>query len=237
MTSKFSTAGLPASKRQCGSVAADILDDVIRRHLSARRLIRQTGNSLDILDWGRKYLPEYFSQPPSSLHLWIAEQLADACHNRGTKLNILGPRGAAKSTVASLCLPLRLALERWEPYIWIVSDTVRQARAHLESIKAELLENQRLAKDFPLAVGRGPSWNAHTIVLKNGVAIEAIGAGQSVRGKRLRQHRPTLIICDDLQNDYHIRSACRRERSHDWFHGMLMKAGTARTNVVNLATA
>jgi hypothetical protein len=40
-----------------------------------------------------------------------------------------------------------------------------------------------------------------------------------------------------LQNDGHIGSALQREHSRSWFHGTLMKAGTARTNVINLATA
>jgi len=74
-------------------------------------------------------------------------------------------------------------------------------------------------------------------VLRNGVSIEAFGAGQRLRGRRRRAHRPTLIVCDDLQNDGHIHSARQRESSQAWFHGALLKAGTARTNIVNLATA
>jgi hypothetical protein len=45
-------------------------------------------------------------------------------------------------------------VEGWEPYIWIVSDTLRQAQTHLENLKAELTENRRLAGDYPFAVGR-----------------------------------------------------------------------------------
>ena len=37
---------------------------------------------------------------------------------------------SAKSTVATLCYVLRAALEGWEPYIWIVSDTSDQAARH-----------------------------------------------------------------------------------------------------------
>ena len=118
---------------------------------------------------------------------------------------MLGPRGGAKSTLGTLAYPLRAALEGREPYIWIVSDTQHQACAHLENIKAELLDNPRLAADYPDAVGRGPVWRAGAIVLRNGVAIEAFGTGQRIRGRRRRAHRPTLIVCDDLQNDGHIR--------------------------------
>src|SRR5262249_28951091 len=32
-------------------------------------------------------------------------------------------------------------------------------------------------------------------------------------------------------------SACLREQTRNWFHGALLKAGDARTNILNLATA
>jgi predicted phage terminase large subunit-like protein len=121
--------------------------------------------------------------------------------------------------------------------VWIVSDTRHQAHAHLENLKAELLDNPRLAEDYPEAAGRGPVWRAGGIVLRNGAAVEAFGAGQRIRGRRRREHRPTLIVCDDLQNDGHIQSALQRDRSRTWFHGTLLKAGTPQTNVLNLATA
>lgn len=208
-----------------------------RRHGQSRRLSRCERDGVDLLAWGREYLPEHFRRPPSIMHRWLAEQFAAARSMRGTKINVLGPRGGAKSTLGTLGLPLRAAVERWESYIWIVSDTKHQACAHLENLKAELLENRRLARDYPEAAGRGPLWRGNSIVLRNGVAIEAFGAGQRIRGRRRRQHRPSLIVCDDLQNDGHIRSIVQRENSRNWFHGMLMKAGTARTNMVSLATA
>jgi predicted phage terminase large subunit-like protein len=153
------------------------------------------------------------------------------------KLNVLGPRGGAKSTIGTLAFVLRAAVEGCEPYIWIVSDTRHQACAHLENVKAELLDNPRLAADYAGAAGRGPTWRAGAIALRNGVTIEAFGTGQRVRGRRRRADRPTLIVCDDLQNDGHMQSALQREHSRTWFHGTLMKAGTPRTNVINLATA
>ena len=54
------------------------------------------------------------------------------------KLNVVGPRGGAKSTIGSLAFVLRSAVEAREPYIWIVSDTKHQAVSHLENLKAEL---------------------------------------------------------------------------------------------------
>jgi len=218
-------------------VAAMWRDLMVRRHTAERRVRQRSNSQLDLLDWGRKHLPDHFSRPPSRLHDWLAGQLDDMAAARGTKLNVLGPRGGAKSTIGTLCFPLRAAVECRESYIWIVSDTKHQACAHLENIKAELLENRQLAAAFPDAVGCGLVWRGNLVVLRNGVTIEAFGTGQRIRGRRRRMHRPTLIVCDDLQNDGHIRSALQREHSRNWFHGTLMKAGTARTNIVNLATA
>jgi predicted phage terminase large subunit-like protein len=212
-------------------------DKGARYHGLMRHRERRGEGDSDLLAWGQKYLPDHFRQPPSNMHRWMAKQFDAARAQRGTKINVLGPRGGAKSTIGTLALPLRAALERRENYIWIVSDTKHQACAHLENIKAELLDNPRLAADFPDAVGRGLVWRGNSIVLRNGVTIEAFGTGQRIRGRRHRQHRPTLIVCDDLQNDGHIRSPLQREHSRDWFHGALLKAGTARTTIINLATA
>ncbi|MEQ8839038.1 MAG: hypothetical protein RID07_19690, partial [Lacipirellulaceae bacterium] len=187
--------------------------------------------------WGQRYLPRHFRQAPSKLHLWLGEQLDRLRLSRGGKLNVIGPRGAAKSTIGSLSFVLQAALEDNEPYIWIVSDTKNQAQTHLENVKHELETNELLAADYPRAVGIGPRWRASAIELRNGSIIEAYGTGQRLRGRRRGANRPTLIVCDDLQNDQHIASATQRASSRDWFHGSLLKAGSRTTNLVNLATA
>lgn len=214
-----------------GMLAA-ALRDCFARCPSHKRL-----QHVGLLEWGRRYLPAHFSKPPSEMHRWLAAELDGFANRRGQKLNVIGPRGSAKSTVATLAYALQSAVTGAEPYIWIVSDTRQQAQMHLDNVKAELLENQRLAAAYPHAVGQGSHWRAASIQLPSGVVIEAFGTGQCIRGRRRGAERPTLIICDDLQNDSHIVSPRRRERSSAWFHGTLLKAGTPRTNVVNLATA
>jgi predicted phage terminase large subunit-like protein len=152
-------------------------------------------------------------------------------------VNLVGPRGSTKATIATLCYVLRMAVEGYEPYIWIVSDTKTQAQLHLENVKNQLIANQSLAEDYPEAVGFGPRWRETFIELPNRVVIEALGTGQHIRGRRVDAHRPSLIVCDDLQNDDHISSGLQRKTSRQWFEGSLLKAGNPRTNFVNLATA
>lgn len=192
---------------------------------------------MDLLAWARTFLRDHFTRPPSDMHRWLARRLDRLAVRRGSKLNVLAPRGAAKSTLASLAYPLREAIEGREPYIWILSDTRQQAHAHLENIKNELTGNPALAAAYPDATGKGPVWRSGSIQLPSGAAMEAFGTGQRIRGRRFRAHRPSLILCDDLESDAQIRSPAAREHSREWFQGSLMKAGTPETNVVNLATA
>jgi predicted phage terminase large subunit-like protein len=189
------------------------------------------------LEWGREYLQAHFVHASSRMHRWLGRELDALGGERGSKINLIGPRGSAKSTVATFCYVLRAAVEGWEPYIWIVSDTSDQAKIHLDNLRNELSENEQLKLAYPGAIARGRHWRSAAIQLANLVTIEAYGTGQSIRGRRRRAARPTLIVCDDLQNDSHIASAGQREVTRRWFQGTLLNAGTPRTNVVNVATA
>ncbi len=191
---------------------------------------------MPLLKWGRRYLPQHFATPPSKMHLWLEQHLDTLHQQRGTKLNVIGPRGGAKSTIASLAYVLRVALQGWEPYIWIISDTESQALQHLHNVKKELRENPRIAQDYATVL-EGSDYTARKIRLAPGTVIEAYGTGQRLRGRRSGAHRPSLIVCDDLQNDGHMQSASMREKSSGWFHGSLTKAGDKDTNILNLATA
>ena len=193
--------------------------------------------ALPLLAWSQKFLPHYATRPPSRMHRWLEEQLDRMVANRGAKLNVVGPRGSAKSTIGALAWPLKLAVEGSEPYIWLVSCTKDQAAVHLDHIKGELIDNPALAATYPAACGQGRVWRRNRIVMNNEVAIDAFGAGQGIRGRRMGPHRPSLVICDDLQSDQHIHSPQVRELGRQWFHGSLLKAGNKRTNFVHLATA
>lgn len=188
-------------------------------------------------EWNRVFLPDHFQLPSSTLHTWLNHWCDSMRSTRGQKINLIGPRDTAKSTIATLAYPLRCAVENWEPLIWILSETRGQAVGHLENLKVEIEANELLAQAFPRATGRGSVWRADRIRLRNGVEIQAYGVGQKIRGRRSRANRPSLIICDDLQSDAASLSPNLRAKNRDWFHGTVMKAGSQRTNFINLANA
>lgn len=170
------------------------------------------------------------------MHRWLANELDELpTAGRGRKINLVGPRGNAKSTLATLAHVLRAAI-RGEPYTLIVSDTAHQAVAHLANVRAELEENEKITAEYPAAAPK-KQFKDHRLTLANDSVIEAYGRGQRIRGKRSRAHRPSLIIADDLENDFHAISADARAKSAAWFHGTLLKAGSPRTNIVNVGTA
>ena len=209
-----------------------VLDELAQQ--LTKRIVARTEEACrrqSLLAWGGMLLRGYFRLPPSGMHRWLGVELDRLDSTRGAKLNVLGPRGSAKSTLGTLAYVLRCAVEAREPYIWIVSDTIGQACTHLSHVKAELESNELLEAYYSRATGKGKVWRKDAIELRNGVVVEAYSTGQHLRGRRRRQHRPSLIVCDDLQNDEQITSPLQRSKSRDWFHGALLKAGNGETHL------
>jgi len=211
----------------------------LRRHM--RELARSGALSSrlappPLADWCTTYLPAYFYRSPSAFHRWLAGELDTLHTRRGTRLDVIAPRGCAKSTWSSFAYPLYCAVHGLEPYIQIVSDTTGQAWIWLEAIRNELQDNEALARAYPHVAAPGDIWRQERIRLRNGVVIEALGTGSRIRGRRNRSDRPSLIIVDDPENEEHVTSALLRDKSWSWFTKALMNAGTPGTNILVLGT-
>ena len=233
MPSKLKLSPSQLTRAFARGLSADV-EQYIQRSQSAAAVDR----SLDHLSWSRRYLPNYFRAAPSAMHVWMADRLHAARKQRGVKLNIVGPRGGAKSTVGNTSYALRCAIEGTESYILLLGKTETMAAKQLSHIKRQIEENPLIARDYPEAAGRGSIWSESLIRLRNGVQIQAFGAGQSIRGARNDSERPTLVIGDDIQEDDAITSKLIRDRDWTWLTGTVLKIGTPNhTNFVNLCTA
>ena len=197
---------------------------------------KSEGTGEDLARWLGEMLPGHFRLRPGKMHRWMLERFAQMTHGRGARLNVMGPRGSAKSTVATLGYVLWCVAHRHEPYVWIVSETGDQARGHLNNLRGELEGNARLQRLYGEACLPGGTWRDDFLVTRAGTAIEAVGRGERTRGRRFHQYRPTLIVCDDLVGERQGYSARERKRTREWFWGTLLPAGEARTNVVHLCT-
>jgi hypothetical protein len=55
-------------------------------------------------------------------------------------------------------------------------------------------------------------------------------------GIRHHQHRPSMIVVDDLEDVEQTASAEQRQKLRDWFEGTLLKMSEPNTNVVVVGT-
>jgi hypothetical protein len=207
------------------------------RHAPGQGPAKVKKSRLKLLDWAKKFLPHYLGDSTTDLHLWVCDWCDRSVENRDTKINLMGPRDTAKSVYVTTAHVLRSIVEQSESLVWIICETKEQAQAQLEHIKRELEENELLAHAYPWAHGKGAVWRVNRIVTRNGLTIEAFGAGQKIRGRRAGSNRPSLVILDDIQSNPVITSPDRRNKDWDWLQSAVMKAGSPRTNFFNLANA
>ena len=92
-------------------LALKLRSKLIAAHRLKRQSERKAENNQPLLEWGRQYLPDHFVLPPSIMHQWLGKKLDEMSVQTGRRLNVLGPRGGAKSTLGTLAFPLRMALE------------------------------------------------------------------------------------------------------------------------------
>lgn len=205
---QYSSVSSKDSQNSWGSIARSQLKRIAKTE------------KLSFLAWCYKYLPEHFYGEPAEFHFELEQLLAE--HER---VGVAAPRGHNKSTLITLGYALYRAAEHFEPFILIVSDTRDQAVDHLGNVQKELLENERLTEDYPHL--RLPSSKDYQkkkvqkktsdIITLGGIIFKARGAGQSLRGVRVGNKRPTLILVDDLENDERVENPDQRDKLEKWF--------------------
>lgn len=228
--------------------------ELLRRYRAGDSLkgengIRRALAAMDMAYFGRAYLPHYFSRPSPQFHaeldtLWregvlkgvvpIGDdaKLVDA--QDGCRRATAAPRGHAKSTNLTFKGSLHAALYRYKRYIIILSDTSDQANGFLSAIKDELEDNGAIREDFGDLTGG--VWRENVIITSQGVRIDAIGAGQKIRGRKHKNWRPDLMVLDDIENDENVRTVEQRKKLENWFYKAVSKAGDTYTDIVYIGT-
>jgi len=162
----------------------------------------------------QSYFPHYVPTPHFSLFQEFAftrlPQMIDGASDAREVHE--APRGEAKSTYETQLGSLWCIVTGRKHMIGIIMNTEEQAAEMLESIKAELDTNPRLALDFPEACGQGRVWQATTAVTINNVKIRIGGTGKKIRGMKHGPYRPDLIFLDDLENDENVKDKKQRDK-------------------------
>lgn len=171
------------------------------------------------------------------MHEWMDSEMWLLRGRRGWKRSVIAPRESGKSIWWNLIELCRRVVEGRESYVVIISETKPQAANFLIDIRDALETNQEIARHYPHAFGRGPTWSRSEIVTKNGVKIEGVGRGSKIRGRRRGASRPSMFVLDDLQSNDIIASEKQRNDDWFWFNSEVIPAGSDTTNYISLGTA
>lgn len=182
--------------------------------------VREAVASDDLHGFVCTCLPHYVSLPSAEFHYVLSEVLGDPKYDL---VELIGFRDSAKSTYASLALPLFAALTGRYKFIVVINDTSKQAELSLANIKYELEHNRHIKMLFPTVVA-AKTWSGDNLLLSNGVRIIARSRGENIRGIRHRQTRPDLIIVDDPENLMQVRKKENRDKTEQWFNAEVVPA-------------
>lgn len=144
----------------------------------------------------------------------------------GEKYAIAAPRGHGKSTDVSVVFVVWCIVNDLKHFITLFSDAIELTETLIESIKAELTENDNLKADFPHATGIGRVWRIGDIISRNGIRVKGFGSGKRVRGIKHGVYRPDLSIIDDLENDENVRSQDQRDKLETWLDEAVANLGS-----------
>jgi predicted phage terminase large subunit-like protein len=186
---------------------------------SARlEIARQCAKEKDILGWGEALFPEKF---PLAFCRPLHGYFVEIRHEPFT--NTEAPRNNSKTTIKCELIPLFQALEEPETFDHYlnVQATATKAIEVNRSIRDDLESPMITALYGDQITDR---WTDAQFITTKGVVFSAIGAGQSVRGIRVKSRRPDYVLVDDLYDEDDIYNAESTRKKNRWFWGSLYPA-------------
>lgn len=182
------------------------------------------------------YFPNHLKFPMAEFQKEILRITEDR-HNRLAL--IVAFRGGAKSTLSTFSYPLWAILGvQQKKFILIICQTQAQARYHMANLKHDLEHNALLKSDmgpFREESGNG-EWALSSLVFKNtGARITIASVDQSIRGIRHREHRPDVIILDDIEDIHSVKTFEGRNKVAEWYAREVVPLGDIGTRIIILA--
>lgn len=182
------------------------------------------------------YFAHYIEFPTAGFQKDIMNAL-----DRSTTENlyIVAFRDSSKSTIAATAYPLWAILgKQAKKYVLIFCKTQGQAKQALRNIRDEAEQNDILKKDLgpfqeEQETGKNGEWSSTTLVFSNtGARIKVASVDEGIRGLRHKQHRPDLIVCDDVEDINSTRTRESRDKTYKWLRGDVIPGGSKHTRLI-----
>lgn len=169
-------------------------------------------------------MPKHFYAPFTWQHDEIAAALDDDAIR---KVNIIGSRGLGKTSLVALAHCGRSLLFRKRKFIVYVTGSVTNAIEKTENLKRQCLTNPAIRKlfgsikmvDQDFGGGMDEIFTKAGWIANGATLVLPRGALQQVRGLLFDEHRPDLVILDDVENVKACQNEDLRDELWEWFRG------------------
>jgi predicted phage terminase large subunit-like protein len=146
---------------------------------------------------------------------------------RGKYTLIMMPRGAAKTTIAGVAVPLYEILNQECGFQVYISHAMPHSKMQLNNVKRELTDNGRIQGVFgemKPGLRDEEKWSEEMFENTRGIAMAARGRGGQIRGLLHRGQRPKKIIIDDLEDKDSVSTQLQRSKTREWAYADMMPA-------------
>lgn len=195
------------------------------------RLVRQAVTRESHLMFFHVYLAHYVTYEIAEFQKNIFRITEDLANKLAI---IVAFRGSGKSTLVTLSYSLWAMLgTQQKKFVLVICQTQSQAKQHMMNLKRELESNHLLQSDLGPFQEEGGEWGSSSLVFpQRNARITAVSTEQSIRGLRHNQHRPDLIICDDVEDLASVKTYESRQKTYNWFTGEVVPTGDRSTRII-----
>lgn len=158
------------------------------------------------------YFPHYCTSKSADFHIKWANKVAK---NKTFKGFAEWGRGLAKSVENNIYIPFWLWLRGEPVYFVLIGQNADKGKQLLDDLRAEFEANARIINDFGEQKQMG-TWEDGFFITTGGFIGQSLGTGQSTRGLRVKEKRPTHINFDDLETRDITKNQKRQDEIVEW---------------------
>jgi predicted phage terminase large subunit-like protein len=208
-----------------------VIEESLVRKMMKDRLVRIAITKESFLFFFHFYYAHYVKYETADFQKEIIHYLESSTTEN---LFVVAFRGSGKSTMITTAYPIWAILGKQQKKFCIIFCQTRiQAKQHLMNIRRELEGNDLLKKDLGPFQEESDEWGSFSLVFKkHNARITVASTEQSIRGLRHNEHRPDLLICDDVEDVQSTKTREGRDKTYNWLRGEVIPAGDKTTRLI-----
>jgi len=185
--------------------------------------------TIEFFIWRETMFPE--ENKPAEFHF----QLIDFLEKPNKHKSVSATRGGSKSTTIGIYWLLRLAwrgtkkgFDKPISFVLYTMDTATKVKSHFERLEYNILDSSY--KNYIDITKRVISKDGCILELTfkdtgRTFTIAGLAMGQNIRSLNIKNKRPEVIICDDIENRDNTQDEEQRKKVADWFYKDVEPAG------------